>query len=335
MKYIFLLWPHANARYRNETCKLADAELRIMLGRVMPEAEIAQAEIAGLPALELDCPKALDNRAIAVLRGHSLLYGLFEQRDDGALMPVAGRESAYLGEDLPGILKYKGKTNELFTQLLVNIALYSSDFWNQDAPLTLLDPMCGRGTTLYVGANRGWRCTGADVDKADLREAEQFFKRYLEYHRFKHTIERGSLTVQGQKCASSVQFTFSDTLENYKQKKNASLRFVNADASGVRQVFGARAFHMIVCDLPYGVQHMSCGGTLESLLARVLPGWREALKPGGAVAVSFNAQTLKPDRVLNLMESAGLEPLGDAPYRQFSHWVEQAVTRDVAVARRK
>lgn len=306
-----------------------------MLGRVMPGAEAAQAEIAGLPALELNCPKALDSRAIAALRRHSLLYGLFEQRADGALMPVAGREDAYLGEDLPGILKYKGKTNELFTQLLVNVALYSGDFWNQDVPLTLLDPMCGRGTTLYVGANRGWYCTGADVDKADLREAEQFFKRYLEYHRFKHTLERASLTVQGQKSAPSIQFTFSDTSENYKQKKTAALRLVTADACGVRQIFGARSFHMIVCDLPYGVQHMSSGGNLESLLAKVLPGWREALKPGGTVAVSFNAQTLKPDRVLNLMESAGLEPLSDGPYRQFSHWVEQAVTRDVAVARRK
>lgn len=335
MKYIFLLWPHANVRYRNETCKLAEAELKILLGRVAPETEIARAEVAGLPALKLNCPKELDGRAVAAVRGHSLLYGLFEYRPDGALMPVAGRERAYLGEDLPGILKYKGKTNELFTQFLVNLALYSGDFWNQDAPLNLLDPMCGRGTTLYVGANRGWNCTGADVDRADLREAEQFFKRYLEYHRFKHTLERGSLTVQGHTSAQSVQFTFSDTSENYKQKKTATLRLVNADACGVRETFGARSFHMIVCDLPYGVQHLSSGGNLETLLAKMLRGWREALKPGGTAAISFNAQTLKPDTVLNLMESAGLEPLRDEPYRQFSHWVEQAVTRDVAVARRK
>lgn len=335
MKYIFLLWPHANVRYRSEACKLAEAELRILLARVAPGVGIAQTEIVGIPALELTCSEALDSRAIAAIQGHSLLYGLFEGHVDGALHPVAGRERAYLGEDLPGILKYKGKTNELFTQLLVNIALYSGDYWDHHEPLNLLDPMCGRGTTLYVGANRGWNVTGADVDRVDLREAEQFFKRYLEYHRFKHTIERGSLTAQGKKPAQSVQFTYSDTAENYKQKKTATLRLVNADAHGVRALFGARAFHCIACDLPYGVQHLSSGGSLESLLAKMLPGWREALKQGGTVAVSFNAQSLKTDTVLNLMEDAGLEPLREEPYRQFSHWVEQAVTRDVAVARRK
>ena len=52
------------------------------------------------------------------------------------------------------------------------------------------------------------------------------------------------------------------------------------------------------------------------------------------MAVSFNAQTLKREKVLNLMEEAGLEPKRGGAYEDFSHWVEQAVTRDVAVARR-
>lgn len=335
MKYTILLWPHANARYRNETQKLAQAEMAVMLDRVVPGVEIASAECVGMPALELTSENALSEACFAALQRHSLMYGMFENREDGSMTPVAGRETPYLGEDLPGILKYKGKTNELFTQLLMNVALYSGDFWDSKKPVRLLDPMCGKGTTLFVGANRAWNCTGADVDKNDLKEAEQFLKRYLEYHKFKHTVERGSLTVQGKKPASSVQFTFSDTNEHFKQKQTASLRLVNADAVSTRETFGAKAFHMIVCDLPYGVQHASHGGSLEQLLAKVLPGWREALLPGGTIAVSYNAQTLKTIGVYECMDKAGLEPLTEGPYQQFAHWVEQAVTRDIAVCRRK
>ena len=91
---------------------------------------------------------------------------------------------------------------------------------------------------------------------------------------------------------------------------------------------------MIVCDLPYGVQHASVGGNLEKLLARVLPVWRETLKKGGTVALSFNAQTMKTEKVRNLMEDAGLEVRRGGAADGFSHWVEQAVTRDIAVGRR-
>lgn len=335
MKYTILLWPHANVRYRSETQKLAEAELGVMLSRIAPEVEFASTECMGMPALELTSDEKLSDNCIFALQGHSLLYGLFENREDGALMPLCGREKPLLGEDLPGILKYKGKTNEMFTQLLVNVALYSASIKNPQQQIKLLDPMCGRATTLFVGANRGWSCTGADLDKADLKEAEQFFKRYLEYHRYKHSIERTSLTVQGRKPANCVQFTFADTPEHFKQKQTASVRLVNADATVTRETFGQKAFHMIVCDLPYGVQHASHGGSLEQLLAKVLPGWREALMPGGTIAVSFNAQTLKTAAVHECMEKAGLEPLTEGHYQNFSHWVEQAVTRDIAVCRRK
>jgi tRNA G10 N-methylase Trm11 len=101
-----------------------------------------------------------------------------------------------------------------------------------------------------------------------------------------------------------VQFTFADTPENFKQKDTASLRLANVDATRVRDAFGSKAFHVVVCDLPYGVQHASHGGSLEGLLESVLPAWRDVLMPGGTVAVSFNAQTLKPEKVRELMEQA-------------------------------
>ena len=49
MKYIILLWPHANVRYRTETQKLAEAELAVLLSCAAPEISIEPAEQMGIP----------------------------------------------------------------------------------------------------------------------------------------------------------------------------------------------------------------------------------------------------------------------------------------------
>ncbi len=332
MKYRLLLWPHANARYRTETIKLAKAELDVIFARVAPNTCVEADECLNLPALSLETETAFSEEVLRAVSRASLLYGLFEVHSDGTMLPILGREKAYLGDDLPGVLKYKGKTNELFTQLLINVGLYAGKYFAPNMPIQMYDPMCGRGTSLFIGANRKWVCTGSDVDKRDLNEAEQFLKRYLEYHRFKHQIERESLTMPEKKHAQGVKFTFSDTPQNYKMGETASVRMVNCDACDARNAFGNKAFHLIVCDLPYGVQHMPHGASLEDLLKKTLPVWKRTLISGGSIALSFNAQTLKRDRVRALMQEAGLKPMEGGAWDAFSHWVEQAVTRDVAVA---
>ena len=340
MKYIMLLWPHANARYQAETVKLASAELRLMLDRLAPAAEVSPWEALPMPALAIETGEPLASPVVEALRSHSLLYGLFALDGDGALLPVAGRAEAYLGADLPAILKYKGKTNEMFLQLLVNAALYAGDFWDREGEaLSLLDPMCGRATGLFVAANRGWNAVGADVDRTDLKEAEKFLKRYLEYHRLKHDVRRESRTLVKGKAAEVCRFEFAPTPEAYRAGDTRSLSLACLDASRSAEAFGRKAFHIVACDLPYGVRHdaqlpQGAKGKnwLEALLRQALPAWRESLKPGGAVAVSFNAQTLKPDALRAMMAEAGLEVRFGGPWDGFSHWVEQAITRDIAVA---
>lgn len=336
MKYILLLWPHANVRYQNETMKLAESELRLMLDVFAPEGEIAPCNALEMPALEIALEHEMDGALLAALRGHSLMYGLFRMQPDGAMLPVCGRANAYVGVDLPGILKYKGKTNELFLQLMENVALYAGDFARRGAePLELMDPMCGRGTALFVGANRGWNTTGSDLDKGDLAEAEKFLKRYFEFHHMKYNLNAQSRTMPGGKGVPVKQFRFADTPENYREGNVRSLSLANADAARVRDVFGREKFHMIVCDLPYGVQHAPLGGSWEKLLRTSLVSWRDALKKGGAIALSFNQNTLKRHKVLEWMQEAGLEVKSGGAYEAFDHWVEQAVTRDIAVGRKK
>ena len=317
MRYTMLLWPHANARYQAETEKLARAELEVTLARLGVEYTWEEGGVEGLPALDF-AARALTGAEAAVVSRHSLLYALFERREDGALSPLFGREAPCVGGDLPGILKYKGKTNEVFTQLLINLAWLAG---NMPEKAHLFDPMCGRGTTLFVALNRGWDATGSDIDRAALREAEQFFKRYLEYHRFKHTTKRGSLTLRGKKSAPYTAFTLPA----------GTLRLAEAEAARAREAFGAGTFDLLCADLPDGVQH-GANMPLEALLRLALPAWAETLKHGAAMALSFNAQTLPARKVRALLAGAGLRVLEGGPYDHFEHWVEQAVTRDIAVA---
>lgn len=331
MRYTLLLWPHANARYQAEAQRLALSELRLMLGRLCPGASAEAEGESLLPGLSIETPEPLGGEALAALQTHSLLYGLFERRADGSLMPLAGRARALLGDDLPAILKYKGKTNEMFLHLLINIALWSGDFWCCSDGLEFLDPMCGRATAPFLALNRGWNAVGADIDKNDLKEAEKFYRRYLEYHRYKYIMNRESRTVHGAAPVPVARFEAAPDRDG----RAVSLSLTCADAARLSGAYGRNRFHLIACDLPYGIQHDARAGGrggLETLLAEALPGWRRLLKPGGAIAVAFNAQTLRRDRVRALMADAGLKVCEGGVYDEFDHWVEQAITRDVAVA---
>lgn len=327
-----MLWPHANARYQAESARLARAELAIILGRICPETVIAEGVRGDINLLEFETPLPLDAFQTRRIAGHSLTYALFEIHGD-MLRPVCGRAQTYLGGDLPGILKYKGKTNEQFTEMVINTALYSSAFAESaDERLNFLDPMCSRGTSLFLAINRGWDADGADISGADLREMNQFFKRYLEYHRIKHTSGKKSFTIKNSKPVNVGEYTFADNPEAYRAGDTARLRYAECDCGKVAACFGRSRYHVIACDLPYGVQHSAGSESFDVLLKRVLPVWRDALKPGGAIALSFNTNTIRPQNVKSIMELSGLEVMRGGAYDGFAHWVEQAVTRDIAVA---
>jgi hypothetical protein len=331
LKYSILLWPHANARYQTESVHLAEGELSMLLEKVCPEASPCITVKPEMNILEFETACPLSAEALSALRSHSLMYVLFETQ--GELMrPIAGRAETYLEGDLPGILKYKGKTNEIFTSMLINAALYSSAFWKDAGKrLKFIDPMCSRGTSLFLAVNRGWDADGGDISAVDLRELDQFFKRYLEYHRIKHTIARKSYTLKNSKPAPAVEFGFAADNAAYRAGDVHMLRSVECDCGRINSVFGKNRYHIMACDLPYGVQHSAGSERFDQLLARVLPVWRDVLLPGGAIALSYNTNTLKTETLRRLMAESGFDVMTGGVYDGFSHWVEQAVTRDIAV----
>lgn len=333
MKYTCLLRPHANGRYQESSLPLALSETELLLRKGGRTATPRVMEQYGLKWIEFECD-ALDGRAVTELSRAAHIYLVSECQEGGLLKPLTSAEKAYLGDDLPYILKYKGKTNETFTKYIVNLALCASDFDGNDV-LELFDPMCGRGTTLFEAINRGWNAVGADVQAADVDEGMRFFKKYLEYHRLKHATGKRSLTVGGKEAAAIQTVEFANDAKAFKSGDTRRLYAAKMDSTALAPLGLKQKVHLLATDLPYGVQHApggQKGKSLQQMVRSAIPAWRDALKPGGAMALSFNTNTLKLDFIRETMEEAGLKVMTGSGYDGLEHWVEQAISRDVAVA---
>ncbi len=92
--------------------------------------------------------------------------------------------------------------------------------------------------------------------------------------------------------------------------------------------------HLIVTDLPYGIQHSA---PLQGLLADCLPGWAELLTAGGALAFSWDSTRLGREAMMELVgKVAALEVVDRPPYDRLAHRVDRVIKRrDVLVARRR
>jgi tRNA G10 N-methylase Trm11 len=96
---------------------------------------------------------------------------------------------------------------------------------------------------------------------------------------------------------------------------------------------GVKKPHLIVTDLPYGIQHQ---GQLIDLLTDGLPVWAQMLSPGGAMAMAWESTRFPRDEMIALVEvESGLTVLNDPPYDALAHRVDRVIKqRDVIVARR-
>lgn len=333
MRYAMLLKPHANTRYRQSLQTLALTELDCCLRAwgLLGGAELC--DIAGEPFVAFDA-EDLTPEMWRSLSSHSGCCFAAQVRD-GALIPVERTGRRYLPDELSQVLKYKGKTNADFTRMLLHCARDASAFAQVQEPLTVLDPLCGKATTLFCALDEGENAIGMDIDGKALNEADTYFERFLKLHRFKHRREVTSLTLPGGKGVKCVAFTVADTPERFKAGDHRILKLIYSDLSKLPKLLRQESCHLAVGDLPYGVQHAPQEGqrisSLEKLAAKTAEGCAAVLKKGGALALSFNAYTLRRDMVIQAMETAGLRVLNDPPYNGFAHWVEQAVDRDAVI----
>ena len=335
MIYLFQLTPHANIRYREAQVKLGQAELACLLLRLGIPAEITPVTVGGVSFLRFESD-ALTDVQLSALSRHSAALMIAEQHGD-LLRPLEKVDHSYLTEDLAEVLKYKGKTSAVFTRMMINCAWAASDFFDKDEALTVLDPMCGRGTTCFVALQQGMNAVGVDVDNRDLKECADYFERYMQYHRMKHKLDQSSRTVRKHAVPAAV-YTIADTKDHFKDGDTRTLSLFLGDTGLTGELCRKSPAHLLVADLPYGVQHAPQDGkrteSFMQVMKRALPQWKDAVRKGGAIALSFNTLTLKKTDLVQLLADAGFTPLTDAPYDDFQHFVEQAVHRDFVVARR-
>jgi SAM-dependent methyltransferase len=244
-----------------------------------------------------------------------------------------------LDDDLLTILKYQGKTNELFTKLLLNVTVLAS--CSAERMLTdrlrVLDPLCGRGTTLNQVLMYGWHASGVDRDAKDFDAYAAFLPRWLKDKRLKHTATSAKLRRDGQSLGRRLDVELATSKEAWAAGDTITLSVALADTRVTAEIFRAASVDAVVTDAPYGVQHGSHGGddSLHRrplvLLAEALPGWVHVLRSGGAVGIAVNTRTCPRDEALALLADAGLEPRDDPAYRGFEHRVDRAIVRDVVV----
>lgn len=335
MQYAFQLLSHANIRYMDSLQKLAKAELQCLLQGLRINATPQIDFLGGAPFLLFESDP-LSDQAIKVLSKLSCLY-MAASLEDGLLRPLTFENPWYLPGDVAEVLKYKGKTSPAFTTMMINCARSASGYLCHQEPITVMDPLCGKGTTLFCALRSGENAIGLEIDKKDVKECSDYFKKYLQLHLYKHQHKQSSLTVPGEKAVPQQSFVFDTDPVSYANGNGRTLRLIQGDTMLANRLVKPESVHLMVADLPYGVQHAPKNGTkplsFDVFMAKALPAWHKLLKKDGAIALSFNTFTLPHDKLVHMLERAGFTPLSDPPYNDFAHWVEQAVNRDLVIAR--
>ena len=308
MHYSLLISPLTQSAFFNESTDIAVAEVELMTG-VKP----AHRKVGTLEFLELDFegpPQTLSRL--------STIAGIFSRTETG-LNPLDITPEFGLPRELVFGAKYPGKTNEVLTQLALNIAsTLSSTAHGQQA--TLLDPMAGRGTTLLWASRYGFEADGIEADSKALVDFQREVKKCTKLQRIKHKEDGGQLPHL--KKADDGRYSSFDF-------KTAKARLIHGDSRELHRFLGQKKrYSMLVSDLPYGVQHFA-GKERNPLntLRDAASTWSKALKAGGAMVLIYNAFIPKRHEIIDVFKGHNLK-LHD---ESFSHRVSESIKRELAI----
>ncbi|MCL2099108.1 MAG: hypothetical protein FWH24_01555 [Oscillospiraceae bacterium] len=331
-KYAVLQNPGHNRVYFGSSGSLAKNELCALFPEKLDN--IAEESFGGVGYITFKSG-GLSEHDLILLSRLSFVYAIFEVTG-GKFIPIQKNHSYFFSDDLNTVLKYSGKTNELFTRMMINLAVCASGFRDDFLePLNLLDPVCGKGTAVFDGLICGYNSYGIEISEKLTAESARFFKKYLELGKYKHSYKKEKISGSGFKS----QRHFFETAKNksdQKTDKTLSCEFVCGDSANANKYYKKNFFNIIAGDLPYGIQHdnSAFGNKMRSpaeLLGSCLPAWLEVLKPGGVIILAWNTFLLKRDRLEDIFAERQLEIINSG---DFSHRVDQAIMRDVIIGKK-
>ena len=305
---------------------LAPCELQLApLGAELPADPLV--ELGGQAYLQFELPEPPGPEQAREL-GMLAMTSAFFVRHAGLggvpgplLQPIETGFSPALPREMMMARRYRGKTNELFTQTLCNLARYSSAL--SDRPwetLRLFDPLAGGGTTLFAALMLGASVAGVEKNAKDVQTTTAFVRRF--------TREQGISCQEAKATLKGIGRRYTFTLGEGKQ----TCIIGHGDTANAPELISGFRPHLIVGDLPYGIQHK---GQLADLLENSLPIWETVLPTGGALVLAWESRRLPRPEMIELVEWSGaLGVLDDPPYDQMAHRVDRVIKRrDVIVAR--
>jgi Putative RNA methylase family UPF0020 len=342
-RYALLILPSANRVYTGASAALTRAELAVFSQRVLGDriTEVGDAVIGGVSYVTFEAV-ALSRRDTDFLANLSAGYALYELSGD-LLRPITLRRADHFDDDLITIQKYQGKTNEQFTKLLLNVTVLSSGFADAllTGGLTVLDPLCGRGTTLNQTLMYGFNAAGIDLDRQDFDAYSAFIQTWLKRKRIKHHRDYdGPVRRDGKVVARRLQISLAASTDAMRSGHLQLLDVVNADTTHAAEFFRPSTIDALVTDAPYGIKHGSrtaARGLARApldLLAEAVPTWARLLRSGAALGIAWNTLVARREEAVRILAEAGLEPLDSLPYLGFRHRVDQAIVRDIVIARK-
>lgn len=344
-KYAILSNPGHNRVYFESSKKLSLCELTFALNKISCDCfDVCEEYISDIFYITFKSKVDINENDIYILSKLSFTYAIFEiisQNEKLLFSPITKTNYEFLETDLSTILKYSGKTNELFTKLMINIGVFSLENTNSD--LKLLDPIAGKGTTLYEGLIQGINSYGIEINEPTLLDSYNFMKKYLENKKLKHTINKEKVSGENKNFkAIKHVFNIFKTKDNLKNKFFKQLELVYGNSIYADKIFKKNFFDLIIGDLPYGIQHSNKNiksektntRNSEFLLTSALPAWSKVLKTNGIFVMSFNSFVMKKNIFKKLLEENNFKVFSDPVYNTFEHRVDQAIKRDIIIAKK-
>ena len=349
--YLLLLENDLNRVFNQSLGSVAAAELSGVTNALLaPEhrpTELTVASLGRASGLSFRCraDRAELEQLIGRLSCASLLFEQLprstepdDREEAPILVPHPLDDQLVYGTQLVSVQRYRGKTNERLTRAMLNLALAHAELglrapWSNTP--TVLDPMCGRGTTLNWALCYGLHAIGIEADGAALRHYDGFLRTWAKQHRLphRHTGFRAN-------NAEHRHMTLEVAPTRAEQKAGAGQRVATFNADGGDRSLPIKrgSIDVIVCDLPYGVQHRADParhdptGTGE-LVERLAPTWRRWLRRGGAACLAWNVRRLSRADLSSALADGGLvEPVATTDLiHSMEHVVDSTITRDVIV----